>query len=494
MKSLFKKKNFYLLGLLLIALIFIYITYVTPLAGDDWGYALNGSKGNPFKLALEFYNSWSGRFFSEFWGFLVAPRKWLWNILNPLLFVCIYFCLYKLGHTKTKPVLSTLLILAMMLSVHAYLRMQTYTWIMGTTYVVPLALSLVYFCIYNYSLSGYLIDKRKKTWMVLSNVLVFIIGLMMENIAATMIVAIAVLCIYSWFEKKDIFVYLVINLVVSIIAFAIMRLSPGSTYRLLRDSAKWASMSVFEKLVNGYPTFIKQSFLNNKYAIALFSIVLALNLFSNKKVSKTYKWIGIIILALGTINVFSSIVLSKLTFLYTEDSLYSLIFWPIYVLNAFLSIQLTLDEDDYRLKALFFLMVGGCSALVMIFSPIYGERSSLYLVYYLILTSLVVLNNFSTKKMYEAVLFFILLFITVYRSVDIIKRYRLVAQANVVREAEIQYYIDHPSEKEAWITRYPIDTIHSIDIESTDTYHLETFKTYFGLPQDADKIIFYYKD
>lgn len=494
-KDLFKKKNFYLIGLILILFLFAYITYVTPLAGDDWGYALNGMNNNPFEMAISFYNSWSGRFFSELWGFLIAPNKWAWNIINPLLFVSIYFYIYKIGYTNNKPVLSTLLILACMLNVYAYLRMQTYTWIMGTTYVIPLALSLLYFWIYDYALRKYLIEKKHKTYMYLSNIALFIIGLMMENIAATMIVACVILCVYSYINKRDIFKYLLINLIVSIVAFIIMRLSPGSTYRLLRDSASWASMGVLEKIAYGYPNFIKQSFLNNRYAITLFSIIMGLHLFLTKKgVNLTYKIIGIIIYVLGAISVFSPIILSKVGFLYSETSIFSYIFWPIYIINAYITILTSIDDETSKNKALLYLTVAGSSALVMIFSPLYGERSSLYLVYYLIIVELIVLNNTSTKKTHEIILFVLLLFLTCNKTIDYIKRYRLVSEANLTRQAEIQYYIDHPDVKEAWITRYPIDTIHSIDIEADDTYHLETFKKYFGLPQDADKIIFYYKD
>ena len=118
----------------------------TPLAGDDWGYALNGLKQNPLKSAWEFYFSWSGRFFSELWGFVVAPRKWLWNILNPLLFTAIFLSIFKIAvRVETGGHISALLIMTMMLNINADIRMQTYTWIMGTTYVIPLALSLIYF-------------------------------------------------------------------------------------------------------------------------------------------------------------------------------------------------------------------------------------------------------------------------------------------------------------------------------------------------------------
>lgn len=493
-KKLIKNKSWWVLGLILIACLFTYITYVTPLAGDDWGYALNGMNNNPFKMAISFYYSWSGRFFSELWGFLIAPRKWLWNIINPILFVIIYGCTYYLGGKKHNPLLSTLFILAAMLSVNAALRMQTYTWIMGTTYVIPLCLSLVYFSIYDYTFHNSLIETKHIVFMILSNILLFIIGMMMENIAATMIVAIVIMIIYAWFNKRTLIKFLIPNLIVSIVAFTLMRLSPGSAYRLARDSADWAALGLFEKLAYGYSPFIEQSFLNNKYIIALFSIVMSADLLlsKEKKVNNVYRVIGILIFALGTISVFSKILLKSFTFMYDSSSIYSMIFWPIFIINAFVTLFISLKDGYYKNKAIFFLIIGGCSALVMLFSPLYGERSSLYLVYYLIVVSVLTLNDINFTKKIKAALFFLLLAIICIRTRDIVKRYKLVEQMNYTRQTEIQYYKDHPEVEEAWFKRYPIDTIHSIDIEADDTYHLETFKAYFELPQEADNIIFYY--
>ena len=88
------KKHFYILAAIFVAGLFFYITFKTPLAGDDWGYALNGMKGNPIEMTMSFYQTWSGRIFSELWGFVVAPNKWLWNVINPILFTLIFICLY----------------------------------------------------------------------------------------------------------------------------------------------------------------------------------------------------------------------------------------------------------------------------------------------------------------------------------------------------------------------------------------------------------------
>ncbi len=496
MKKLIKNKSWWVLGLIMILWLFAYITYVTPLAGDDWGYALNGMNNNPIEMAFSFYQSWSGRFFSELWGFLIAPRKWLWNIINPLLFGIIYVCTYYLGGKKHNPLLSTLFILTAMLSVNAALRMQTYTWIMGTTYVIPLCLSLIYFSIYDFTFHNSLIEIKHRVYMILSNVLLFVIGMMMENIAATMIAAIAIMIIYAWFNKRMLIKYLIPNLIVSIVAFTLMRISPGSAYRLARDSGEWAALGLFEKLAYGYSPFIEQSFLNNRYIIALFSIILSADLLlsKEKKVNNIYKVIGILIFAIGTITVFSKVLLKPLTFMYDASSVYSMAFWPIYIINAFITLFISLKDGYYKNKAIFFLMIGGCSALVMIFSPLYGERSSLYLVYYLMIVSVLTLNDINFTKRIKTALFFLLLIILCIRTRDIVKRYKLVEQMNYTRQTEIQYYKDHPEVEEAWFKRYPIDTIHSIDIEQDDTYHMETFKAYFGLPQAADKIIFYYEN
>ena len=123
-------------------LFFALITHWTPASGDDWVYAVGGMWNNPFKQAFTMYQTWSGRYLSELWGFLVAPHKNLWNVLNPLLFTGILLLLVKLSDTG-RPVLTALLAMALIFSVGNRLRMQTYTWIMGTTYVLPLFFFLI---------------------------------------------------------------------------------------------------------------------------------------------------------------------------------------------------------------------------------------------------------------------------------------------------------------------------------------------------------------
>ncbi|MDO4499716.1 MAG: DUF6056 family protein [Erysipelotrichaceae bacterium] len=486
--KILKKQNLYKLIVLFVFIVFCYITIKTPLAGDDWGYALNGSQGSPILMTIEFYKGWSGRFFSELWGMLIPKNKILWNIINPLLFTGIYVFLYKLTDVKKKPVLNALLILAFILSVDDNLRMETYTWIMGTTYIIPLLFSLVYFYIAERIVVTKEYDKNIKIFSYLSNVLLFIIGLMMENIAAVMIGSIAILIIYCFFNNKNALKYLVINLFFSSISFLIMRMSPGSAYRLMNDNAVWANLSVIEKIVGAYPNFLQMTFINNNYAIALFSIVL-IGLAINKK--NKYKYVSVIVSMFGIFTVFSFVLGSNM---FNDcSSIYSMIFWPLYVINAFASIFLFIEDTYQRDKTIFLLIVAGAAAVVMLMSPIYGSRSAIYTVYYLIAVSVVILENIDIDYKYVSIVFLlILLFIIGDRTVEYINKYHLVGLRNNERMEVIKYYQEHPEDEEVWIPRFPVYSIHGADIEPGDTYHFETFKEYYGLPQDADKIHFYF--
>ena len=491
MKKVFSKKNFFFLTALFILALFAYITCKTPLAGDDWGYALNGRLGTPIKTALAFYKTWSGRFFSELWGMLIPDNRWLWNIINPLLFTGIYICIYKLSYVKYRPVMSALLILAFILSVDDNLRMETYTWIMGTTYVIPLFFSLLYFLVINklFTREYHSVPFRVCVW--LSNILLIVIGLMMENIAATMIVSILILIIYAFIKKRKVLNYLIVNFVFSTLSFVIMRMSPGSASRLNSGHAAWAKMTLFEKLGSSYPNFLSTSFIANNYAIALFSIALIiLMVFPKKKVNNVCRIISVIISLLGIVTVFSFVFKDGL--LNDPASVYSMVFWPVYIINAYVTLCLGMENEYRRDKALFFLTVGGSSVLVMLYSPIFGARSSLYLVFYLIVVSIIVLEDSCMKKWTVLLMIVLSLFIIADRTHEYISKYHLVGLRQNERMEIIRYYQTHPEEEEAWIPRFPIYSIHGADIEEGDDYHFETFKEYFELPQDADRIIFYF--
>ncbi len=490
MKGIFQKKNAYWIGAVFTALLFVYITCKTPTAGDDWGYALGGA--HPIQKALEFYQTWSGRFFSELWGFIVAKNKPLWNVLNPLIFTLIYVGTVQLIHVKKKFFSIPVLVLAMMFTVTAQLRMETYTWIMETTYVIPLCLSIWYFVIIRKLVSTRLISGWLKFGAILSNLFLFIIGMMMENIAAVMILAVLILLVYAWFTRRYLLKYLIPNLVFSCLAFALMRLSPGSTARLMRDSAEFAALGIFEKIALNYPTFIRQTFLNNYYTVGFFAVVTGGFILFSKKGNLLLKGIFILLQAMAFLILFSFPLGAR--FFNTETSVFSMVFWPLYVASCLAAFCIFPEENVVRERSVFYLVIGGSAALVMMMSPIYGARSSLYTVYYLIVIAGILFDSYTMDKKLSLAFLAVCLILLTTRTIDLVRKYHEVGEAQKRRLEIIQYYRYHPEEEDVYIPRMPIASVHGGDIEADDVYHLECFKYYYELPQEPEKIHFVYEE
>lgn len=472
-------------------MIFFAISYLSPLAGDDWGYAINGISQNPFLLAYEFYFSWSGRFFSELYGFLVTPNKWVWNFLNPLLFSSILYNIIKL--TNINKSRSFFILIFLMLSVKDELRMETYTWLMGTTYVIPLALSLYVFSVFdNHFKNNKVISKIQFVSLCIS---VFIIGLMMENIAAIMVFALLVLSIYSYYRHRKIFKLILTLFIISIISLLILRLSPGASYRLLRDNAEWVKLSVFEQVIHNYPNFIQLTFIDHRYLMLALSSVLLFNALLSKQ-NLALKITSILVFLFAAVISVSLSLQAFLTidlvYLTQANSLINLVFWPIFI--VFVYLQLFTHKDSLiKEKLIFFVSLAGLSNGIMMLSPIFGYRSTLYTVYFLIVVVLLMVDKIEVPKWMNGLLNIILILLIAKSTQTYLYKYTLVQRTHELRMAEIAYYKDHPEVKEAWLIRYPIYTLHSGDIEKEDSYHMDVFKTFYGLSSNQE-LIFYFPE
>lgn len=484
------------LSVVFVFALFLMISYLSPLAGDDWGYAVNGQLYNPFKLAFEFYFTWSGRFFSELYGFLVTPNKWVWNLLNPFLFSSIFLLLFLITITNKK-LISLPLIVFLMISVKDELRMETYTWLMGTTYVIPLSLSLMYL----YNLKRLVLDNKQLNVAqnVFSIASLIIVGMSMENISAALLAMNILVYVYAYFKTKKWNPSLFLYTAISLVSFMLLRLSPGANLRLLRDHPEWLKLSLIDQITINYPSLIRFTFVEHRYLVLFFSlgllIVLAKRYYETQK-NRVFSLISILILFIA---MFSSMSLTlsqrlsglNLNFLTDYQSMFNLVFWPIYTINIFFIIFYAL-KGDKRQIALFLLLFAGLTNGAMLLSPIFSYRSSLYTVYFIIgLTSL--LFQELSIKWGRISLSFILILLIGRMSLNYYDKYRFVSEVTQLRQSQIDYYVDHPEIKEAWLVRYPSYSIHSGDIEEWDVYHMDVFRRYFGIMPDV-RLVFYNED
>lgn len=487
------KKKLPFFGALFIFSLFLLISYWTPLAGDDWGYAVNGMSNNPLTLAFEFYSGWSGRFFSELYGFLVTPHKWFWNILNPSLFALIFYNIIKI--TKPKyTLMSILFVLMWMLSVKDELRMETYSWLMGTTYVIPLALSLIF--IYQVKDSILKAIHLSIIKQALLGFLLFYIGLTMENISVVMFFLVALIFLYLLIKDRTInWTWLRFSLI-SLSSLLILRLSPGAALRLARDHAEWTSLSLFEQIQTNYPLFIQHTFIDNKWFTLSFTLILCTLVFQStlKNGIKTLlaSALSLAVISSLSLTLYTKLNWSILTQFTDTTSLLNMIYWPIYIIILFLLIWTQL-KNSQKLIALFFVLAAGLANGSMLLSPIFGYRSSLFTLYFMMIVGIILFNELKIHLAIYWLLPVLLSAMVLKDTFNLYNKYHLVHETDLIRLEQIQYYKDNPNVKEAWLIRYPIFTIHSGDIEEWDSYHMQVFKQYYGLADDV-KLIFYYPE
>ena len=484
----FIKNNIIIISTLFVILFFYLISSKTPLAGDDWGYALNGMKHNPFELAYEFYFTWSGRFFSELYGFLVTPNKWLWNFLNAGLFGLIFYSILKISGLK-KSIVAALLLLFLMISVKDELRMETYTWLMGTTYLIPLALSLFYFSVVLKNIEKY--TRLNGVMIPVLWLSLLVPSLMMENAAVIFVFGNFLICVYLYIRDRNVPITYISFFVISLIGLVLLRVSPGASARAIRDHGEWLKMSIIDQLIFNYSNFIRLTFIEHRYLVLVFSGLSLIKLLENWMKNKNYSFLHGVLMLFFIISAFSSLTLTlysrfPLEFLnqfIEPTSLFNTVFWPLFIVAVFGFITIAFKES-LRLKLFFFVLLAGVSNGVMMLSPIFGYRSSLYTVYYMIVMCLIIYSSLNRRLLSK--LFIIPLFVLCYLNLNQLwDKYNLVESVHNTRLGQIQYYKDNPEIKDIWLIRYPIYSIHGGDIEVDDTYHMDVFKEYYGLNKDA---------
>ena len=472
MKKLFKSRT----AVCMIAitgiffLFFALITHWTPVCGDDWVYAVGGMWNNPFTQAFRMYQTWSGRYLSELWGFLVAPHKRLWNVLNPLLFTGILLLLVKLSETK-QPVLTALAAVCLMFSVGNRLRMQTYTWIMGTTYVLPLFLFLIQLLV----LKRWLLEKQpKKGQTAVLCLLSFCIPLYMENAAAMIFGGDLLVLIYLFCRKHPHLKKMILIFCFAAAGSAIILLSPGAAARMANDNAAFSALSLGEKIAQNWPLFLERSFTESLPVTITF--VLAGVLWGLRRAGRHRVLYGLC--GLGILAVIAG-----------QDLLYL-----IYTL-VFLAAYIAFEEDSMRKWCVVYLVLcaGGADA-VMLVSPIFDSRSAIYTVYLLLLAGLMLVQAipFERKELRYAVSA-LLCGVCIYRMVSYYDIYHTVHLINIRRYSQIEYYRLRPDAGDAWLLAYPDESIHSPNVQEWDDTHMYYFKEYYSLSQDLH-LIFYYLD
>ena len=142
-----KKEN---IKYIVLILFFLFILFLSPISGDDWGNYIEGSQGtrHVFGNAIGMYFDWEGRFVSRILINILTYHKVLWNIINSLMIVGIIYYTVKIINPRNKKlifILSTLTIFMM----NIFTFSQVVVWVAGNiTYLFVIPMMLYYFIIF----------------------------------------------------------------------------------------------------------------------------------------------------------------------------------------------------------------------------------------------------------------------------------------------------------------------------------------------------------
>lgn len=492
------KKYFYVYIALGLFFFFMWVSSLVPLVGDDWGYYINGMKG-PLTMTMEFYQTWSGRVIGEFLGFiLTSNHNWWVYFFNPLLFSVSFLLIYKIINPVRKKGLIATLILFLMFTVSHGIRMETFTFVVGSiNYRFSLLMALVQLFIIN---RYFISDSVSFKWYeyaisILSGISV---GLIMENIAGGLILANLLLIGYRFIRCKKIDLILILNALTTTGAFLTMRLSPGAKARLVGEFSDWVEMNIFEKMLMKYPEFIHYTFTENKVIIIILIFALITLVIQKRQCFKTKLMpvllSGILLSGIAVLEASFIVGLNEdygisfwkftsvMYYFADMNSWILMTYWTIFALLMFgVMIYLLIDSSTIWMMAFYYLIAMAVMG-AMLLSPIIGPRCAIFTIYFLIIVVAFIIQDLELSPIFEKLLSGGLIVAITLIFIWYGRIYTQVHHIWMEQESIIQTYKENPS-GELWLPAYPTHSIHSG--EAVTSYHQEVFLKYYGLPLDV---------
>lgn len=473
-----------------------YLSMQTPLAGDDWAFYNNTQSNGIFNSAMGMYFGWEGRLATLFAIHSIIDQKWLWNFLNPILYVMIYWASMQIVRPKYR-ILHSLFFLFVIFSLKDNVRMEVLTWVTGSVYYgLPLLVAFIYFGYHLVSLEK--AERRNDVPVILlTSTLAFYLPLAMENIAIGSLIGTIALLVYHYWSKRNIDRTLVINLLAMICGYMIWITSPGSGIRL-SQMPDWAALSFFEKIIRNLPALLNYTFYVNKYLILGLSGAMILH---NIQYLRKRLWIPInLVYGLAIMFVFSARLsqmfpnVTVLTWMADGYSLLNTMFWIVFAIVFTMNVVwMDIQRREFKLSLILIIVVFTNASLLM--SPVIGYRLMIYAVFLLALLVLMVIDQVSIHKTVQILGSIGLMALILMFGRSSYYKYTLVAQIQNERNMILEDYAVYAEfyKDGIWLPRFPIYSIHAGDIEPEDQYHMNAFKVFHNIPLD-EEVIFYWKD
>ena len=366
---------------------------------------------------------------------------------------------------------------------------QSFLWVAGSiTYLFPCVLTIGYLYFY-----FHVIDKLNVLplrYYLIFGIYSFLIVMFVENISFAYVFANILLLIYKFYKDKKIDKFILINTIISLIGAILMLISPGSRNRLLTETS-FEQLSLLSKIFVNIPNFVYYTLLFN---VPFLVILLLTNLslikkFIQKRKNKLilYILVSVIFIPLIIIISLKQLKISNVGFKFLLNHTYLLLIAIIFIFTEFIYLFNKYIPKDKKILFILFISIGISSNLIMLFSPIWGARTSLFTTIFLFFSFLYLFMylNENIGVYLENIIYIILKIVTLILIVFYLITYYKIHQFTILREESIRKQV---SNKTNPMIIYTSPEFLLWGNNPADEYHINTFKDYYNIDKETNFI------
>ncbi len=498
---------------------FLYVSFTTARAGDDWEISQWYQDGFISSLAgmIRATTYFNGRISANLFGSFFAYYDFLWRFSAPLVFTSIiYFSARLFGYAnKFAPVCLSFL---MILCVSDAMRVETYVWLIGNVgYITVIALIFLYLNIIFNEEEGnttFQFWQNKKIHSFFVGILALCIGLWTENVTIGFFAANILLAIQSYIKNKKISTSIWYGLVGCVLSFLILF---GSKTGL--DKTTTALLGIRHLVIQNTSGIIKLLIVDNlPIFLICFLVFIAWVVFEKKGTkNKIFRIISVLFAAFTVLIILAKMMLTfvavkwylpvggplnriSITFFDTSKP-FPMIFGFAILLFFLMAIFLS---PLHKEKLLVLYCIGMGSAGVMAVAPYLGARIFVITIFMLIsittyFASTIKIKSIDLSK--AAVLLIILLTLLYTKKYFYYGKY--VKEVETIRLQLIDSYRSRIANgittKDEWLVlpEYKEDAVIQSANPGANDFYTPILKRYYHLPIDAKVItnsIFAVKD
>jgi len=259
------KKLFFLIGGLVFTKMLV-LNFLTPLMIDDFGYATATSVFDVWQRVVYHYLIWEGRFVTQFiLRFILMFPKFIFNILNALIYVGLTILIYKFATVQKKH--DILLYLFIVFSIWLYTAAYGHVFLYATGSVIYLwgaVIILSFLLPYYLYISDHEVFKHKYIPIAGMFLIGIIAGWCIESMSGGMILIVSLFFVYCLIFKKKIKIWMISGLLGSVIGLLGLVLAPGNFSRIALgeyEVYEWNSFMIFADRASTITNYLYNNFL-----------------------------------------------------------------------------------------------------------------------------------------------------------------------------------------------------------------------------------------